>query len=543
VIATGKPPLALLVLLATGIALPARAQMPDLRTMSGKPLPVPDLPTGTVTVRVVRQTPANAAAGLDVVAVVKAPSGDSRQVTVKTSGDGRAQFEGLATGAQFQAAVSVDGEKLATESFPVPARGGVRIMLIAGLGGSGHDPQSEPASAAAGAAGPAAKAPGQVFRLGAPTGIVEAAADLPKGTLVIELRGPDGQPLSGKNLRLGEIRLNAAQDGREVKVHPGVSDGAGLVRFQDLTTGETAGYAAVVEHEGMRLSTQPFRMPASGGMRGKILALARTRDPAVLQLHPLSKVVVDLREEALAVMIGLTFRNSSQQIFDPGEDGLVIELPEGAVNAQEIEGGEPLEIVPGKLVRLKTPIPPDSAASFVTQVRFGYILPTGGDDRLDVPLRLPVAWPDPFLIVPEKTGLILEAPGLKPLPGNEVDGAGDKVKSFTVPSVAPGSTLALSVAGIPARDRTGRTVAAGLCLMLVAGALVFARPPRSVRATARSDRDALIARREELFAELVTVEEQRKASPQAAGRLVDRRKEIITKLEVVYRDLAALDHD
>jgi hypothetical protein len=40
------------------VAAPASAQMPDLRTMNGRPLPVPDLPTGTVTVRVARQTPA-----------------------------------------------------------------------------------------------------------------------------------------------------------------------------------------------------------------------------------------------------------------------------------------------------------------------------------------------------------------------------------------------------------------------------------------------------------------------------------------------------
>jgi hypothetical protein len=379
--------------------------------------------------------------------------------------------------------------------------------------------------------------------MGAPTGTVEPAGDLPKGTLELALHGPTGQPLPGKNLRLGEIRLNVAQDGREVKVHQAVTDDAGRVRFKDLTTGEIAGYAAVVEHEGMRLSTQPFRMPDSGGMRGKILALARTRDPAVLQLHQLSKVVIDLREEALAVMIGLTFRNPSQQIFDPGEDGLVITLPEGAVNAQEIEGGEPLEIVPGKLVRLKSPIPPDSAASFVTQVRFGYILPSAGASRMEVPLRLPVSWPDPFLIVPDKTGLTLQAPGIKPLPGNEVDGAGDKVSSFTVPMVAAGSTLNLTVAGIPARDRTGRTVTAMLCVLLVAGALVWARPTRGSRSAAHLNRDTLIARREELFAELVTVEEQRKQSPQAAGRLTDRRKEIISKLEVVYRDLAALEHD
>ena len=532
-------PLALLALvLAPSVAL---AQMPDLRSMSGKPLPVPDLPAGTVTVRVVRQTPANAAAGLTVTATVKASGGEVRSRTVTTAGDGRAQFEGLPPGSEFHATVTVDDEELQTERFALPPQGGVRIMLIAGLGGGGHQPQAEPApqgAAAQGAAAPAGAAP---FRMGAPTGQVEPAADLPKGSLVIELRGPTSQPLPGKSVRLGEILLTEGQN-RQVKVHDAVSDAAGLVRWQGLTTGERAGYAAVLEHEGIRLSTQPFRMPETGGMRGRILALGRTKDPSVLSLDPRTKIVFDLREEAVAVMIGLTFRNQSQQIFDPGEEGLLIPIPEDSVGAQEIEGGEPLEVVPGKFVRLKTPIPPDAAASFVTQVRFGYVLPTGGSDILEIRQPFPVSWPDPFLLVPEKTGMELQATGIKPLPA-DVDGTGDKVRAYTVPGVTAGGALTLSVAGIPARDRTGRTVAAVLCVLLILAALVWAGPRRGKQVTsAREDRDALIAKREELFAELVALEEQRKDSGQAAARLVDRRKELIAKLEVVYRDLSQLDH-
>ena len=93
------------------------------------------------------------------------------------------------------------------------------------------------------------------------------------------------------------------------------------MRFTGLPTGPGSGYAAVTEVDGLRLSTEPFRMPDDSGMRGQILALRSTRDPSVLRLDPRTKVIVDLREEALAVMVGLFFRNTSQEIFDPGPRG------------------------------------------------------------------------------------------------------------------------------------------------------------------------------------------------------------------------------
>ena len=60
--------------------------------------------------------------------------------------------------------------------------------------------------------------------------------------------------------------------------------------------------------------------------------------------------------------------------------------------------------------------------------------------------------------MPEKTGLGLEGPGLKP-GDDDVDGTGDKVKVFTTNPIAAGGTLALTVTNIPARARTGRIVA------------------------------------------------------------------------------------
>jgi hypothetical protein len=519
----------------------AQPAMPDLRTMSGRPLPVSDLPGGTVVVRLARKVPANAVAGVEVTATTGGANGDMRTRTAKTGPDGRATFEGVAAGGTFQASATVDGERLETARFPVPAAGGIRVMLIAGLGPPGSAPAGEQAGnphAGMGEGPPT----GETFRVGAPTGQVEPAADLPAGTLEIDLQDAAGQPLVGRPVRLGEVQLGGnTPEGGQVRVHDAISDAKGRVRYTDLTTGEGAGYAAVSEHEGSRISTLPFRMLKESGMRGKILALGRTADPSVLRFDSRSRVVVDLREDAVAVMVALYFRNVSRDVFDAGEEGLFIPFPEGAVNAQEIEGGEPVEIVPGKGVRIKTPIPPDSSAQFVTQVRYGFILPAEGARSLEFKQPFPVALTDPMLLVPAKTGLTIDAPGLQ-LQKPDTDTRGDKVDIYTVPAIGAGNSLALTVFGIPGRDRTGRNIAAALCLLLIGAALILSRT-KSRSATPAGNgvsADGLVDKREHIFAELVEIERQRqKDGPNP--RLDERRRETVGRLEAVYRDLAHLE--
>src|SRR4051812_33035712 len=95
-------------------AVPAFAQpfakrgggMPNLRDISGHPLPDRGMAAGTVSVRVARKTLANAAGGVDVAAIIKNAGGDLRKRTLKTDADGRVLFEGLAPGDEFHVEVT-----------------------------------------------------------------------------------------------------------------------------------------------------------------------------------------------------------------------------------------------------------------------------------------------------------------------------------------------------------------------------------------------------------------------------------------------------
>lgn len=113
--------------LALGGVAAAQVAMPDARQMSGVPLPATELPDGTVTVRVVRERMGNNVPNQDVG--LSTPDG---RVTAVTDAQGRAEFTSVAVGSQVTADTIIDGETLRSQAFTVPARGGVRVALVAG---------------------------------------------------------------------------------------------------------------------------------------------------------------------------------------------------------------------------------------------------------------------------------------------------------------------------------------------------------------------------------------------------------------------------
>ena len=123
---------ALLLALALILSAPAAsaqqpgAAMPDPRQMSGVPLPLADVPVGTLTVRVVRGSMANPLAGQTVE--LSTPSGVRR---AQTDPSGRAEFTGLTPGMSVKAIATVDGERLESQEFPLPSASGVRLALVA----------------------------------------------------------------------------------------------------------------------------------------------------------------------------------------------------------------------------------------------------------------------------------------------------------------------------------------------------------------------------------------------------------------------------
>ncbi|MEO5821019.1 MAG: hypothetical protein ABIT71_10960 [Vicinamibacteraceae bacterium] len=158
----------LVLTLALGPA-PAEAQMPDLSQMNGRSLPAPDAPAGSTSVRVMRQTLGNNVVGQEVTLT------DASGATIgtrKTDDGGRATFTGLRPGTAYTAVAVVSGERLASLPFTQPASGGLRVVLIAGLGTAGASGAAAPPSAV-----PAKPAPAGSVTLGTQSRMIVEQAD------------------------------------------------------------------------------------------------------------------------------------------------------------------------------------------------------------------------------------------------------------------------------------------------------------------------------------------------------------------------------
>lgn len=142
--------LAAFVLVTTTAVVPSSGQMPDLRQMSGIPITMSDTPAGTVVVRVVRGEP-----GSDVPnhPVELHFGGQTRQAT--TDASGRATFADLPAGVTVHAFAQVDGERLESQDFPLPAGAGVRVILATGAASVARGTATDAPPMAAGAPIPA----------------------------------------------------------------------------------------------------------------------------------------------------------------------------------------------------------------------------------------------------------------------------------------------------------------------------------------------------------------------------------------------------
>ena len=101
------------------------AAQPDPSQMSGLPLPDGELPDGTISVRVIRGQLANNVTDHPV----DLHQGDI-VTTATTDANGRATFLTLNPGVEVYAVTELDGQRIQSQRFGVPGRGGVRLMLV-----------------------------------------------------------------------------------------------------------------------------------------------------------------------------------------------------------------------------------------------------------------------------------------------------------------------------------------------------------------------------------------------------------------------------
>ena len=194
------------------VATPLRAQ-PDVRQMSGIPLPVADLAQGTVTVRVLRGSLANPISSQTVEIL-----GAGSPISAVTNDAGRAEFTGLRAGTRVKAAATVAGDRLESQEFAVPATGGIRLMLVA----------ADSSAAPAAPAPAAAAAPGTVLLGDDSRFVFEAGEDGLSVFYILQVQNASDAPVQPPE----PVQLDLPADARGATILEGSSKQATLAGRQ-----------------------------------------------------------------------------------------------------------------------------------------------------------------------------------------------------------------------------------------------------------------------------------------------------------------------
>lgn len=364
------------------------------------------------------------------------------------------------------------------------------------------------------------------------------APELPNGTVTVRVV----REALGNNIVGQEVRLTApGPTTRTVK-----TDDQGRATFAGLP--QVAGTRAEATVDGERLTSEPFSVPPSGGLRvilvaGLAQAAARRQqeEAAAAAAPPVrgavvfgmdSRVLMELRDDTLSVFYVLDILNNARTRVDIGGP-LIIDLPTGAAGAATLEGSSPTATVSGDRVTVTGPFAPGS-----TSVQVGFQLRF---DRPDVTVQQ--AWPAAM----EQVTVALEKVGAVTMTSPQFSGVrevqSDNGTPFLLasgPALPAGGALTLNLSNLPVHNRTPRVVALGIAGLIVAvgGWMAFA-----ARSKEQDARRRLVGRRDTLLGELAALEERRRRRGGAAGppehdaRYAARRQRLISELEQIYGEL------
>ena len=364
------------------------------------------------------------------------------------------------------------------------------------------------------------------------SGIPLPLADMPAGTVTVRVvKGSLANAVPNH-----PVELRGA--GRSLRAS---TDTSGRAKFNNVSPG--ARVTAFTDVAGEKLESQEFQVPASGGIRLMLVATdpaaaagaaedntsaQAPAQPGTVVLGDQSRFVIELADDSLSVFNILQILNGARVPVQPAQP-VVFELPEDAEGATVLEGSAPETAVEGRRVIVAGPFAPGS-----TLVQFAYSLPYSGD-RVTLEQRLPIQLASVAVLAQKVGEMHLASPQFSA--HREMNAEGQTYLIAQGPAIAAGQKLTVAFTGLPHAPTWPRNVALGLAvLILAAGAWGSVRSAHGAAAPT-SRRGKLQQRRERVFDELTSLEEQHKAGRVALEHYTSRRRDLVAALERIYGEI------
>jgi hypothetical protein len=241
-----------------------------------------------------------------------------------------------------------------------------------------------------------------------------------------------------------------------------------------------------------------------------------------------TRVIIDLADESLQVYYLLDIENSARAPVNPSK-AFLLDMPTGA-QGTTIVGGSPKAVARGPRVTVMGPFPPGQ-----TPVQAAFAFPyTSGE--VSFSQTLPVAVTSVAVLMKKTGEMSLTSPQLPAVQEREFEG--EKYVLAQGTSLPAGGTLTINISGLPHHSPVPLRIA--LTLAIAVAGIAFwgaTRVPRQPGSGARVKQ--LSSKRERIYAELLKLEQQRRAGTADPARYGERRSALIAQLERVYRDLDA----
>jgi hypothetical protein len=363
-------------------------------------------------------------------------------------------------------------------------------------------------------------------------GIPLPVGDVAVGTVVVRvIKGSLANNIPGQ-----DVELLGAGSPRTVK-----TDSTGRAEFAGLAPGTRV--TAVTTVLGERLQSQEFAVPATGGTRMLLVATDPDSDKRAQEDRKLaagppqagmvvigeqSRFVFEFGDGSLSVFNLLQLVNTSRTPVMPPQP-IVFDLPSGATGTTILKDSSPQATAAGPKVTVAGPFAPG-----VTNVQFAYSMPYSGGS-LTVEQLMPVPLNRVIVLAQKMADMRLASAQMTEQREMPADG-----QTYVVgqgPAVRAGERLSFNFTNLPHEPLWPRYTAVALAvLILAAGWWGSTRVARETSAKG-SAQDRLEKRRNQLFAELTSLEEQHRAGGIDAQKFAARRAELVATLERVYAEI------
>jgi hypothetical protein len=154
--------------------------------------------------------------------------------------------------------------------------------------------------------------------------MLDAAPDLPKGTIEAVLLDPDERPLAGIDVRLGILFQKIAEGESRTEKH--AKTGAdGIARFDGLEHGSTYAYRITTKSGPGEFASSPFNLKDAGGMRVRLHVFPVVQNLEGSMVGMRGMFYVETRDEVFQIQGIFRVMNLGRTAWVPSD--VVIGLP------------------------------------------------------------------------------------------------------------------------------------------------------------------------------------------------------------------------